>query len=217
MSHTELTSDVERRLRDVLQHVTQDDLIRLRQLLPECIQMTDRALPVPQTTFSFQSNVTATWNNRPVEERLESMRRLRESLTSVSKHELDILRQLLPQYIQLPPEENANSNEVHREQSSRPSTARCYSRSRSPEVVNRSFVSRCSVKCSASGCNAPCGKPNFAAGPPSHLRHLCQMHRGMYCADLFLPERRTNVHVSPVSPSRIAWFSSFRQSFALAT
>jgi hypothetical protein len=179
--HFESTFSVERRLRRELPYINISDLVQLRQLLPEYLQMTHRhrGSALPEVGFTFRSNVLSSTSNHPVEDRVGTLRRLREALTAVSHHELDILRQLVPQYLPTSSGENENENpeEPRRFPRPVPPPTRCHSRSRSPEVLNRSFMARCSVRCSFSGCCLPCGKPIFALGPASHIRHLCQEHR----------------------------------------
>ena len=181
--HTESTASVENRLRGLLPYMNPADLVQLRQLLPEYLQMThvNRGPAFPEVEFAFRSNVISSTSNHPVEERVETQRRLREALDAVSHHELDILRQLVPQY--LPTSDAENENEVANLEEPRrfprpvPPPTRCHSRSRSPELVSRSFIARCSIRCSYSGCLKPCGKPVYALGSSSHVRHYCQEHR----------------------------------------
>ena len=182
---SESTASVESRLRGLLPYMNPADLVQLRQLLPEYLQMThvSRLTTWPEVQFDYRSNVISTPNNRPLEDRVDTQRRLREALDGVSHHELNVLRQLVPQYLPNPDLENSTDNaDANLDQPRRfprpvPPPTRCHSRSRSPEVINRSFIARCSVRCSYSGCVQPCGKPIYALGSASHVRHYCQEHR----------------------------------------
>ena len=177
MVRTESTAGAEQRLRGILPYIAPCDLVRLQQLLPEYIRLTEGSTTDPDKTFFFQSTVLTSWSNQPLEHRADSEQRLRDALASVPKRELNFLRQLVPQYQQPPTPDDAATPASTSYPLPTPLPTRCRIRSRSPTLVDRSFVHRCSVQCSASGCSAPCGKAIFALGAPSHTRHYCQDHR----------------------------------------
>ena len=185
--HVESTIEVENRLRGILPYINLSDLVQLRQLIPEYLQMThvSRITTWPEVQFDFSSNVISTTSNRPLENRVDTQRRLRSALEGVSHHELNIMRQLVPQYLPNPDLETPNDNTNQEADQPRrhprpvPPPTRCHSRSRSPELVSRSFVARCGISCSFSGCSKPCGKPVFPLGSPNHVRHYCQEHRAL--------------------------------------
>ena len=98
--HVESTIEVENRLRGILPYINPSDLVQLRQLIPEYLQMThvSRITTLTEVQFDFSSNVISTTSNRPLENRVDTQRRLRSALEGVSHHELNIMRQLVPQY-----------------------------------------------------------------------------------------------------------------------
>ena len=180
----ESTASTEARLREILSHINQADLVQLRQLLPEYLRTHVSTLtPSSQVQFDYRSNVISTLSNHPIQGRVDVQCQLKEALQGVSRRELHVLRQLVPQYLPNPDLENPMDSPVDLLDQPRrfphpvPPPTRCRSRSRSPELVPRSFVARCSMKCCYSGCGNPCGKPIFALGPASHIRHYCQEHR----------------------------------------
>ena len=143
----ESTASTEARLREILSHINQADLVQLRQLLPEYLRTHVSTLtPCSQVQFDYRSNVISTPSNHPIQGRVDVQRQLKEALQGVSRRELNVLLQLIPQYLPNPDLENSTDNaDANLDQPRRfprpvPPPTRCHSRSRSPEVINRSCI-----------------------------------------------------------------------------